>query len=290
MTGLLPLLLACNETNLGKVQRDAIAVVLGDFDDMNAVLVALDVAAVPYDGFIVQAAYEPERDRTRRGSLGVTVEMLLGSFDSDGRRDLSQYGTLFLASGTRGLGAGQYNNALVPDDTLLVAQEGEDAPLVRALCDFVEGGGTLVLSDWAYDVVETCWPDAVSFVGDGDGPDAAQVGVAEADLVAEVVDEELAAAFGPTAALQMDYSAWSVMRAVGEDVDVLLRGDASYQPDPAEPIVDGTELPLLVRLQPGAGTVIYGSFHWGAQNPILAQNLVRALVTTLPAPAATESR
>ncbi len=290
MTGLLALLVACNENNLGKVQRDAVGVVLGDFDDVNGVLVALDVPAVPYDGFIVQAAYEPERDRTRRGSLGVTVEMLLGSVDADGRRELAQYGTIFVASGTRGLGAGQYNNALLPDDMLLVAQEGEDGPLVQSLCDFADGGGTLVLSDWAYDVVEACWPDAVAFVGDGDGPDAAQVGEASSDLVADVVDEDLAATFGATVALQLDYSAWSVMRSVGEDVDVLLQGDAAYQPDPAEPVVDAVDLPMLVRFQPGSGTVLYGSFHWSAQNPMLAQNLLHTLVTTLPRSAATESR
>jgi hypothetical protein len=41
---------------------------------------------------------------------------------------------------------------------------------------YVDAGGRLFATDWAYDVVERIWPDHIDFYGDDGVPDAAQVG------------------------------------------------------------------------------------------------------------------
>jgi hypothetical protein len=250
---------------------------MGDFDDVTSPLTAMDIATTGYDGFIVQATYEPEDDRTRRGEMGLTVEGLLTARDDNGRLDLDRYNAVFVASGTRGFGAGQYNNALLPDDMLL------NDPNLAEMCGFPEGGGTLVVSDWAYELVETCWPNAVEFFGDGDTvtPDAAQKGIADDALDAYVTNEDLAATLGATLSLRYDYTAWTVMEAVGPETEVLVTGDGAFQPASDEAIADLTEVPLLVRFRAGRGWVVYSNFHWSAQTPVVAQNLMLAAIDGL---------
>ncbi len=280
---LLPALLACNESNLSKVRLDAIGVVLGDFDDITTPLTALDIQTTQYDGFIVQATYEPEASRTKRGEMSLQIEGLLTSTDEVGRPDLQTYNALFVASGTRGLGAGQYNNSLLPDDMLLAD------PNVDALCTFANGGGKLVVSDWAYDLVEHCWPDAVDFAGDEQEPDAAQLGVADVSIDAIVEDEDIATLLGGTLALTYDYSAWTVVEGAGPDTEVLISGDVAYQPAADQPIEELTGVPLMVRFATGSGSVVYTTFHWSAQTPVVAQNLLLAAVDGLAVGAGSES-
>ena len=277
MTVALALLLGCNESNITKITYDALAVVQGDFDDVTSPLTALDIATSAYDGFIVQATYEPEDDRTQRGEMALTVEALLTARDQNGRLDLDRYNAVFVASGTRGFGAGQYNNSLLPDDMLL------NDPNLAEMCGFPEGGGTLVVSDWAYELVEACWPNAIEFFGDGDTvtPDAAQKGLADDTLDAYVKDEELAATLGATLSLRYDYTAWTVMEAVGAETEVLVTGDGAFQPASDEEILDVTDVPLLVRFRAGRGWVVYSNFHWSAQSPVVAQNLMLAAVEGL---------
>lgn len=279
------LLLACNENNVSKITYDAIALVKGDFDDINTPLVALDIGSVAFDGFIVQATYEPEDERTKRGEMGLAVEQLLTSTDANGRLDLERYNAVFIASGTRGLGAGQYNNVLLPDDSLL------QDPALDNLCTFVEGGGTLVVSDWAYEVVEHCWPDAIAFFGDAETlvPDAAQKGIADDALEVFTQTEALTESLGASLALRFDYSAWAVIEGVGADTEVLLTGDGAFQPAADQAIEDLTDVPMLVRFSAGNGQVVYSAFHWSSQAPVVAQNLLLAAVDGLAPGSGSES-
>jgi len=69
-------------------------------------LTALNIATQSYNGFIVQATYEPEDERTTRDDPGLlTLEGLLTSTDEKGRLYLNLYNAVFVNSGTRGLGA-----------------------------------------------------------------------------------------------------------------------------------------------------------------------------------------
>ncbi len=262
-------LLACNDNDLSAIKLDAIAVVLGDFDNLTEPLTSLEIATQPYDGFIVQATYEPEDDRTLRGDMATTVEGLLTSTNSKGQLDLFSYNAAFVNSGTRGLGAGAYNNSLEPDDSLLA-----DTDAMDNACEFASGGGTLLVTDWAYELVEYCWPDALEFFGDDAAPDAAQVGVADGSVLADVKDEVLVAALGEAMSLTFEYTAWAVIESVGAETEVLVSGDIPYQPASDELFEELQDAPLMVRLKPGRGQVVYTTFHIASQTHEIAETLL----------------
>lgn len=269
-------LLACNEQGITEIRLDELAVVLGDFDNVGDSLVGLGIAITEYDGFIVQATYEPEDERTQRGEMSLQVEDLLTRFDSTGRIEINNYNAVFLNSGTRGLNAWQYNDAFSADDTLLL-----DTEAIDNACGFVQTGGVLVVSDWSYDLVEACFPDAVEFAGDDTVIDGAQLGQA-GEVLAAVDDADMREAAGSDAiSLLYNYSAWAVMEEAGQGTEVLLSGDVQYQPSPSEPVATLTGVPLMVRFQSGQGYVIYSSFHWGAQNPSQTEALLLAAVPGL---------
>lgn len=256
----------CNENNLAVVRLDAIAVSLGDFDDMRDSLSALDVATTPFDGFIVQATYLPEDERLQRDFGAPWVETLLA--DTDGQLELASYNAVFVNSGTRGLGAGVYNDPLEPDDSLLAAGDGKD---LRDACDFADGGGTLVVSDWAYDLVEYCWPDAIEFFGEDTEPDAAQVGMADGEILADVLDAPIASSVGELVTLDYNYSAWALIETVGPDTEVLMTGDAEYQPSESELPTQLSGVPLLVRFATNSGQVLFSTFAFNVQTPALTR-------------------
>jgi hypothetical protein len=263
-------LLGCVDQGFSEVRLDAIAVVLGDFDNVTEPLTALNIATVPYNGFIVQATYEPDEERTQADDPGIpSVEGLLTGVNAKCQLDLSGYNAVFVNSGTRGLGAGMYNNMLEPDDMLLADPDNLDH-----LCEFAEGGGTLVVSDWAYDLVEFCWPDSIEFFGDDLTVDAAQAGIADHDVLATVNDQPLIDALGEAFSITYDYTAWSVIESVGGDVETLLSGDVDYQPSAEELPATLTDAPMMVRFHPGRGQVVYTTFHWAAQTPTVAQGLL----------------
>jgi hypothetical protein len=272
---MLLLALGCQDQGFHEIQIDALAVVQGDFDNMGDVLVGMNIATQEYDGFIVQATYEPDDERTERGYGAPTVEGLLTSTDDDGRLQIELFNAVFINSGTRGLGAFQYNNTLLEDDSLLL-----DTAALDNACSFVSGGGSLVVTDWAYEVVEYCWPDAVEFFGDDTVADAAQVGMPD-EISADVLSKDLKDALGPAIGVTFDYSAWSVIESVGGDTEVLLDGGISYQPSAEELPVDAPDTPLMVRFTEGRGQVIYSSFHLAAQGNAIADALLLGSVEGL---------
>ncbi len=266
----LSLATGCIDNGIHGARKSAVAVVLGDFDDLTTSLVALDVASEPWDGFIVQATYSPADNRLQRGDLQNQAEEILTQNDSN-TLVLNDYGTLFVASGTRGFGTVQYNDATLPDNGMIT-----DAALSH-VCDFANEGGLLVVTDWAYDLVEHCWPDNIEFVGDDTVVDAAQTGIPGNGVLATVNDSKLAADVGDVVTLDYNYSDWSVINSVSSDTEVLLSGDVSYQPSATEAAKTLTGVPLLVRFAPGAnkaGQVIYSTFHLSAQNPTLQQAIL----------------
>lgn len=257
----------CIDNGVKATRSDNVAVVLGDFDDLTTSLVALNIASEPWDGFVVQATYEPEDDRLHRGEMALQAEALLT--DSEGDLDLDNYGTLFVSSGTRGLGVAQYNDGTVPDNGIISNTD----PLGN-VCDFGEKDRLIVATDWSYDLVEFCWPDAIEFVGDDAQVDAAQTGVAGLDVLATVNDEALRTDVGEVVSVTYDYSAWSVIEAVGTDSEVLLSGDVSYQASATESATTLTNVPLLVRFPTRSGVVVFSTFHISAQNPTLQQAIL----------------
>ena len=267
-------LAGCNEQDFREIEIEELAVVLGDFDHVGDVLVRMGIGTTEYDGFIVQATYEPDDDRTVRGEMQLTVEGLLQNVDTRGRIEINQYQATFWNSGVRGLNPTQYNDPLLTDDSLLIA-EG----LLDQVCTYVEAGNTLVVSDWSYEVVQHCWPDAITFVGDGEAG-AAQLGQPGSVLATVGGDEAFREKIGAAVNVELDYTGWAVIDSAGKDAAVLLSGDISYQPSAAELPELKTGVPLLVKFAAGKGQVLYASFHWAAQGG-LAEALLLASIEGL---------
>lgn len=263
---LLLALAACNEQGFSSGQDGRLAVVVGDFDDPSTVLKRL---AVPHDtwaGIISSATWNPDWNWQ---AAALQVEGLLAG---DGQ--LFAYDQVWIGSGTRGLGSIVYNG--VAADSGLI----DDPTVCKNLRAYVKRGGTVVVTDWAYDLVEACWPRDLDGLGDDEVPDSAQMGV-PGDLVAEVVDERLAEALGSdTLLLTYDYSNQVVLTDTRSRVTVWLRGDAVWHTEEgAERTQAGA--PLLVSFSPGGGRVVYSTFHLDAQNPAVMDRLIQLVAGPL---------
>ncbi|MCB9777005.1 MAG: hypothetical protein H6742_00405 [Alphaproteobacteria bacterium] len=270
---LLGLLAGCaQDQGLSEIRFERVATALGDFDHSGEVLSRLGVSQAEYEGFIVGPVWDDELDPD---SMAARTEDLFFAVSDDGVQELFLHDAVFVDSGTRGLGDRVYNG-LDPDDALL-----EDPRLVDNVRTYVEAGHALVVSDWAWELVEAAWPDQVAFLAESDGPDAAQVGMSE-EITARVLDAGLTDALGgDTTRLAMDYSAWTVVETVGPDVTVLLEGDALVRPDPEAPEEARLDLPLLLSFPAGKGVVVFSAFHWRAQRGPVADALLQAALPGL---------
>ena len=279
------LMLGCSENNLTEVSLDAIAVVQGDFDDMETMLTRNDVGSAEVNGYIDQATWWIGDGRPVRDDPGKTVEGLLTGVDEiDSTWEIANYNAVFISSGTRGLNALRYNYTAESDDSLLL-----DPDAVPNLCEWLESGGSLMVSDWSYDIVEACEPGAIEFYGDDDVTDAAQVGAA-GEVLADVPDSDLAETLGTSVVnLTFNYSAFSVMESVSEGVEVLLSGTVSYQPPGAAAYAELENVPLAVRFPAGRGQVVFTSFHTIAQTPAITDAILFRGIEGLEAGAGSDS-
>ena len=265
---------ACTpENNINIRPINAIAVVSGDFDHMGQTLDRLPQHYTTYEGFICCASYDPEINPDSNGLKEETL--FTGTVDGGTGLELNLYDAVFLNSGARGWGEWEYNG-IEPDDDLLTNQEALDN-----IAQFVDRGGRLVLSDWAYDLIPAIWPGMIDFYGDEAQYDAAQVG-AIGDISATVSDAGLAQLLDTeVVSLAYNYSNWGVIESVSDEVDVLLSGDVDYRASASEGIETMSDVPLFVSFESGAGLVVYSTFHWNAQTPALAEELMLEAVDGL---------
>jgi hypothetical protein len=261
------LLLGCIENNVGGGEMGRIAVTQGDFDDVGAPFNRLEVAHEAYEGIIATATWD---DDFEPDANVLKVEQLLG----DGS-ELAGYDTVFVASGTRGLGAAR-SAGRAPHDSLVA-----DSSVVGDVRNWVARGGTLVVTDWGYDLVEAAWPDAIDFLGDDSALDDAQAG--EIDTVTAAIEERaLREALGADVIPAVfDFSNWAVVEDVGSDVTVWERADVTYRRQDGEgtQAIDG--VPVLVSFAPeGAqgGKVVYFAYHIDAQTTGVIDETLRVVV------------
>ncbi len=266
--------LACIETTVNVRPIDTVAVVAGDFDDISESLGRQLIDHQTYEGFVCCAAYDPDLDPDL---IALKAETLFSGTGEDGGRELFLYDAVMINSGTRGLGAWEYNG--VERDDHLVA----DPTVVANVTEFAERAGLVWASDWTYDLVEAAFPDEIDFYGDDLVLDDAQVGTL-GRVQARVTDAELEDALGTDqVSLEFNYSDWTVIESVGEGVDVLLRGDAEVKLSQSEGFGVVQDVPLLVSFDKGQGQVIFSSFHWNAQNADLADTVLLSIARGLRA-------
>jgi len=207
-----------------------VAVVTGDYDDFQNVLSTM--------GFANYTLVD--------GVTGNEFEDFLTDPET-----LGFYDIVFVNGGTQ-------------EEDVIYDTDGSDTdgvvPRIQAnLLDFVEGGGSLYASDWAYDFVEQVWPDCVDFVGDDAIPDAAQVG--EYDYVhAAVSDAALAEFLGKNYVdIDFDLPVWPPIQSVDGAVSVHLSGQVDYRSGSSSGAIPNS--PLLVSFTAGEGKVVFGAFR-----------------------------
>jgi len=264
-------LISCSEQELKAFKFNDIAVVEGDFDSMNDVLLRLDISTISYEGFITNPVYDEDVD-TDINPLKVE-NLLRERAEGTDRTVMFEYDAIFINSGVRGLGEYKYNS-VDPDDAFI-----SDPIVIENVRNYVEGGRTLILSDWTGDLIEAVWPEKIEFVNEalcGDPPcwDAPQVGTSElvdANIVEDDLQRELEY---DNISLSFDFSYWTAMTAVSSDVDVLLRGDIEYRISDGDGYGVLEDIPLLVAFSADRGRVVFSSFHWRSQNPTFANQLM----------------
>lgn len=206
-----------------------IAIVTGDYDNFDVVLNQL--------GFANYTTIDGLDTPTLAGFVGDPAA-------------LAAYDMIFFNGGHQEDGV--IYNLLDPSDPV-VAQN------VQNLVDYVEAGGIVYASDWAYDDVERMFPDRVDFVGADEIPNDAQKG--DYQLVnAAVSDASLAEYLGKDYIdVQYDLPVWPPIEAVSSSVSTHLSGTVPYSDGMSEYTL--TSVPLLVSYNAGQGKVVYSTFR-----------------------------
>lgn len=203
-----------------------VAVVTGDWDNIETILAGAGITDITiYDGL---NGTSPS-DRDLIGDLAL----------------LSSYDIVFL-------NCGQYE-----------AEFFTNPLYVNNLRMYVDAGGSLYASDWAYDFVEIAFPDSVDFEGNDAQQNAAAVGNS-GPMTANVADPALATALGAqTVSLNYDLPQWVVPTSAAGNARVLVTGNASAFNWSTFQTYNVPNAPLAVQFHFGSngGSVIYTSFH-----------------------------
>ncbi|TVQ94040.1 MAG: hypothetical protein EA397_02710 [Deltaproteobacteria bacterium] len=209
-----------------------IAVIVGAYDDMERMLDSM--------GFLNYTIIDgSDADELR-------------AFLSDGA-NLEPYDVLF------------FNGGIIEEGIIYNTSDPSDPtpPLVhQVLGDYVWEGGSLVASDWSYDVVEQVWPDAIDFLGDDNVPNAAQLG--EYGTVNAVVTDDSVADFIGQSSLTIEYDlpVWPPIVNVEDYVSVHMRGNVSYREGTQSQQLEDS--PLMVSFSGGRGRVAFATFRVAA--------------------------
>jgi hypothetical protein len=207
-----------------------VAVVTGDYDDFQDVLIAMGFAN--YD--LVDGLDREE----------------VQSFLLD-PANLVPYDIVF------------FNSGFVEEDVIYDTDDSDVDGLTEVarenLMAYVESGGSVYTSDWAYDVVEQIWPTRINWVGDDALPDAAQTG--EYGVVnAAVSDAALAQFLGKNyIEVEFDLPVWPVLENVDTSVSIHLSGSVEYREGTATYTLPTA--PILVSFTSGEGKVVSSAFR-----------------------------
>ena len=252
------------------------AVLTGEFDSVEAILEGL--------GFGLRACNTPGID----GDMVATCPAIPDDSGSitlyDGEAIDGGFVPQLLMDGTA-LGTHEilFFNCGLRDELF---EPGQSPPEARAnLRAFVENGGSIYVSDFAYEVLRSYFPDAgIAFYGDDGAPGAAKVGQESQSYTATVDDPVLAQVVGATVPIVYDGDAidWVVLDPVqGPGVTVHVSADVEIDPQgdgTTEPLAGA---PLLVSVPFGAGRIAFTTFHNHDQTSVEMRDILRYVVFEL---------
>lgn len=137
----------------------------------------------------------------------------------------------------------------------------DTAQILENLRAYVEKGGTIYALDWAYDVIQRTYPDAVKFIGDEAQPDAAQAGVAGL-VEATIMDPSLAEAMErETISINFRLAEWPVIESTSSSTSVQISADVDLSIPEGDFLL--TNAPLLISQKQGDGMLVVSAFRMG---------------------------
>jgi hypothetical protein len=147
------------------------------------------------------------------------------------------------------------DGSLLPDGTGLTVPD----QVMSNVRTYVQGGGTIYASDWAYDVVEIGWPEQINFIGDDGTPNAAQSGEYQ-NVNAAVSDAALADFLGTRHInIQYDLPVWPPIENAQADVSIHMSAAVNYRLGTSSYTQPSS--PILVSFTGGNGKVVYSTFR-----------------------------
>lgn len=124
---------------------------------------------------------------------------------------------------------------------------------------YIQEGGSLYVSDWAYDLVEQVWPEKINFLADDTENSAAEHGE-DGDYDVDILDPGLADYVGATGvSIGFNFGNFAIVSQVASGVTTYLRGDVGYRVNAGVSTLEDT--PVTVGFSDGLGRVIFTSFH-----------------------------
>jgi hypothetical protein len=160
-----------------------------------------------------------------------------------------------------------FNGGHIEEDIVYDLDEGNagDADEIMGnIVGFVQNGGSIYASDWAYDEIEIGWPSRIDFLNDDAKPNDAEVGGPQT-VHATISDGALADWLGREDGridIEYDLSTWPAAVSVDNTVSVHVQGSVDVQMGPVHDTVN--QSPLLVSFNDGEGKVVYASFRVAA--------------------------
>lgn len=124
---------------------------------------------------------------------------------------------------------------------------------------YIQEGGSLYVSDWAYDLVEQVWPEKINFLADDTKNSDAEHGE-DGDYDVDILDPGLADYVGATGVtIGFDFGSFAIVSQVASGVTTYLRGNIGYRVNGGVSTLEDT--PVTVGFSDGLGRVVFTSFH-----------------------------
>ena len=220
-----------------------IAVITGSYDSIGDILDNLDMEYTKYNGITGQAYVQFLTDLS----------------------EMQQYDIIFFNCG---ISDGWINS--------------QGSAIGANIKSYVEGGGSIYTSDWAFFFFEKAFPNAVGFYGEDNRVDSARVG-REGNINASVLDANMQAVLGSNMAdLYYDLGSWAVAETADDaNTEILIRGDAPYDDWMSWSFGTVPNSPLAIRYDFGSGTAIYTSFHNERQATVDMTRLLEEIILSL---------
>ena len=219
-----------------------VAIVTGDYDDFNLVLNQM--------GFANYVLIDGLDEAGLKGFL-------------DDPAELAKYDIIFFNGG--------FTEEGVIYDTVDPTNTAPDTR-IQNIMNYVDTGGSIYASDWAYDVVEIGWPDRAEFVGADEIPNDAQTG--DYDNVTAAISDTSLAEFLGTSYLEVTYDlpVWPPVERVADSVSVHVSGTVPYSDGLNNYTLNSA--PMLYSFNSGDGRVVFSTFR-------VARNASDDIVATL---------